>query len=140
MGLTIFAAVDPVLLSIIGGAFAAAIGYLTIVRKLSGRIQTTEAAQLWAEADKMRQEYREEIARMQGVIDRYEVRLKEIDGRNKGLADDNYKMTQTIATHERTIAELREQVNELSLENQRALAESDKLRQRVMELELNGRT
>lgn len=36
--------------------------YLVAARKMSGKIKTTEATALWAEADRIRQDYREQIA------------------------------------------------------------------------------
>jgi len=127
---------DPVLLGVVLAAFAGAFTYLGIVRKLSGRIQTTEAAQLWAEADRMRQEYREEIARLQAVVDRYEKRLVEVEQRNTKLAKENYGLTEKVKECEATISALRSEISDLSLDNQRVRGEADRLRARVMELEL----
>lgn len=117
------------------------LGYLAIVRRLSGKISTTEASQLWQEADRMRQEYREEIARLQAVVDRYESRLVQVEQRNKTLVGENLNLTTKIGEHENTIAELRVEITRLSIENQKVRADSDRLRARVMELEnMNGRT
>jgi hypothetical protein len=132
---------DPQLLIVITAAIAALFGFLGVAYKLSGRIATTEAGQLWAEAEKMRLEYREEIGRLQAVVDRFELRVKELEKRNNYLVGDNLNLSKKVQEHEQTISTLRSQVNDLGLENQRERAKNDKLRSRVMELELdNGRS
>lgn len=128
---------DPAVLAAIIAAFGGVVGYLGLVRRLSGRIATTEAGRLWEEADRMRHEYREEIARMQGVIDRYEKRLQEIEQRNTKLAKENYALTEKVKECEATIGKLKAELSDLSLENQRVRTEADAYRSRLMELEID---
>ena len=128
---------NPTLI-IIAAILGPLLGFLGLAWKLSGRIATTEASKLWEEADLMRREYREEISRLQDVIDRYTKRVEEVERRNEKLVKENEALTTLVGNHEETIASLRKQVNELSLENQRERRDKDKLRARVMELELNN--
>ncbi len=55
-----------------------ALGYLISVRKASGRIQSSEASDLWKEAGDLRREYSQ--------------RIHELDVENKALKERNVKL------------------------------------------------
>lgn len=102
-------------------AFAAIVGpliaYLTAARKLSGRVATTDADELWAESRALRDDYREQLTVTQGRQARLEERVADLEKRNTDLARENVELRREAAEAERTITDLRERVEELEREN-----------------------
>lgn len=126
-----------VLLGIVTVLLAPAAAYLTVVRRLSGKIGTTEASRLWDASEEMRKEYREEIERLQGVIDRMEKRIDDVESVNAELRTKNGDLHRMIELHEQTIADLRAQVQELRSRNRVVEEENVDLKRRIEEVE-NG--
>lgn len=62
------------LLVFAGGLFASAVTYLVARRTTSGKINTSEAKDLWDEATKMRVELRSQVESLQADIERFEKR------------------------------------------------------------------
>lgn len=120
-----------VILGIAAILIAPAVGYLTIVRRLSGKIGTSDASKLWEAAEQMRKEYRAEIERLQAVVDRMEARLDELQAKNGDL----HRM---IEAHEQTIEDLRKQVASLEKRNEALETENVELKRRIGEVETNG--
>jgi uncharacterized coiled-coil DUF342 family protein len=61
---------NPVVIAAIVGALLAPIGaYLLAAKKMSGRISTTDADQLWEEAGEIRKDYRDQISSLRREID-----------------------------------------------------------------------
>lgn len=104
-------------------------------KKLSGRIGTSEAAQLWDESRGIRDDYRKQIAAMREVMDRLQDRVDKLETRNQQLHLENGRLGRMIDQHEETIAELRNQIHRLSDENDELKNQNIGLRQRVSELE-----
>jgi hypothetical protein len=86
------AAVDPVV-GIVIGAFIAPVGaYLLAVRKMSGKIATTEAAQLWEESRAIREwsaaridKCDEEIIRLKAELEVAKARIAELEKERRRL-------------------------------------------------------
>lgn len=112
--------------------------YLGVVRRLSGRIKTTDASKLWDEATAMRREYREEIERMQKVINSLTTRLDEVEVVNGDLHLKNGELKKKLETQEREIEALKIQVGDLESHNQDLTKENRVLKARVSELENHG--
>lgn len=53
--------------------------YLVARRQRSGRVITTEAAQLWTESTQMRKELRDHVARLEERVSEQEIRIKELE-------------------------------------------------------------
>lgn len=85
-------------LPILGGIICAFIGafgtYVAVKRKNSGKIETSEASELWQESQAMRKELRDEVVYLRGrvtnletamveqqkEIQRLRIRVKEVEG------------------------------------------------------------
>jgi len=139
------------------GAFVIAIAGSAItayvaVRRASGRVGTSEAADLWEESRSIRQDYASRIKELNETVSRCEERLEtqaaridDLEQKNEKLYLENGNLRRMIEEHERTIAELRTQLHDVSEENKRLRVdnaqlkgEATKLRKRVSELERNG--
>lgn len=94
----------------IGVALLAAAGaFFAAIRRMSGKIATSEAAQLWAESASIREDYRVKAERNGERIARLEERLALCEKDNNKLSKDNLVLMVKIAECERTIAVLREE-------------------------------
>lgn len=123
------------LISLGAALVGALVAYLGTVRKLSGKVKTSDAAQLWEESRGMREEYRSRITELNDVIERCEARIVKLEQRNDELYAENGRLGRMIEQHEETIAELRLQVHRLAGENDQLKDENKSLRVRVAELE-----
>lgn len=74
--------------------------YLQVVRRASGRIQTTEAAKLWDEAEKLRVEYKDEIVALRKRTDELRRRNDELTDDNKRLRDELDRLLQRVTVIE----------------------------------------
>lgn len=103
-----------IILAIIAAISAPIIAYLGAARKLSGKINTSEAGELWNEASNLRREYKTEIGELRGLITILKDRVEEVESKNEVLHLEN--------------GELRNEVLRLRSENLQ-------LKNRVLELE-----
>lgn len=93
------------------------VAYFTASRKLSGKIGTSEAAQLWAESTNIRDDYRQRLAVSDSRQVALEVRVATLEGLNTELARENLTLTAKIVGYEETIKELRARLDVLEKEN-----------------------
>src|SRR5690242_7067735 len=127
---------DPTTIIPLVAAFAGALlAYLGTVRKLSGKVKTSDASQSWEEARLMREDYRSRIAELNVVISGREKRMGELEKRNDELYVENGRPARMLEDHEAPIAELRGQQHRLSEENEPLKTENVSLQARVAELE-----
>ena len=110
------------LIVLVGGALTVLGNYLvgrrqakTEERKTSGTISTSEAATLWAESNKLRQEYRERAENL-------EKQLEEVNTKLQSVMDELGKLRINSATMIEKIAELKALIADLREENKRLLA------------------
>lgn len=106
----------------LGAIFGPVFAYLTAARKLSGRVATTAADDLWAESKSLRDDYRAEIEGQRTRQARLEERVANLEERNTTLARENVELRREAAANERTILALREHVDTLERENSRLTA------------------
>lgn len=67
-------------------ALAAPIGaYLVAARRFSGKIKTSEAEELWAEARSIRQDSARRLETLNAVVERLEARVGSLEAENAGL-------------------------------------------------------
>jgi len=115
------------LLGIFGALVAALFGYLAASRKMSGKIETSEAADLWAEAGKMRADYRDRLDTALTRIAAGEGRIADVERMNNTLSRENGELREQLraqaAASDKTIAELVARVAELERQLNDALAE-----------------
>lgn len=108
---------DPVVGVIIGSIIAALSTYFIAVRKLSGRIATTEAAQLWEESNRIREEYRAQLAISNERVVDLEKRVAGIEAHNYELTVDNLRLRNHNAELEKTVGDLQTRIFALEEEN-----------------------
>lgn len=89
--------------AVLAAALGALGAYLAAARKLSGKINTSEASSLWQEASNLRNEYKEDIRRL-------EKRLDDVTEANDHLRSKNAELEREVRAHERTISDLRREV------------------------------
>jgi peptidoglycan hydrolase CwlO-like protein len=118
------AALDPTLGILVVGILSALGAYLAAVRRFSGKIGSSDAAQLWLESASIREDYR---ARIQAL----EQRLSVVETQNTDLAIVNNDLVQQVRDLKDTITALRQEIVALT-------AELKASHQRVAELEDNA--
>jgi DNA repair ATPase RecN len=113
----------------VGAALLAPLlSYLGVVRKLSGKVKTTDASQLWQAAKEMREELaarnealNRKVDQCNQRIDRLETNADRLDEINDELRSKNKALEDLVRAHEATITHL--------------TAENEALTRRVAELE-----
>ena len=95
------------LLSLFGTLVAALGAYFAIARKLSGKIATSEAGQLWAESSAMRQQFADENKLLRARIDALEERADLLGTDNRALRIKNTELEDRIDACELENTELK---------------------------------
>lgn len=75
----------PTLLAIIAGIFGPLGAYLVAARQFSGKIETTEARELWEESRSIRDWSQQRIEVLHETVERLERRLRELEDENSDL-------------------------------------------------------
>ena len=118
----------PIIVSLLA-AIAAPIGaYLVAARRLSGKIGTSDAAELWDEAARMREHL---TARLDTAYERastLEERISTLEKESRALR----------AEHREQVRALEERIESLERDNAALRHENQGLRARVHELELHS--
>lgn len=94
------AALGVVLAAVVGGL----VTYLVAARQLSGRVATTDAAELWKESGAIRDDYRDQIAQAAGRVTALEGRVAGLEARNNELQQRNIELQRQTLSYEATIA------------------------------------
>lgn len=121
----------PLAIALVGPLLA----YLATVRRLSGKISSSAAEDLWAESRSIREDLQARNAFLTDKIVALEKRIEDLEERNRALYKENGNLTRTVEGHERTIRALTDEVHDLHVENRRLRAENERLQTRVKELE-----
>lgn len=97
----------------LGTAVGTLVRYLTASRKLSGKIGTSDATELWAASKEMRNEYRDDLASANKRLAALEGRLATVEADNHELANENLLLKRQVdlLKHENEI--LHRKVDEL---------------------------
>lgn len=132
----VFAALSPALvIGLIVGISAPLVSFIIAARRFSGKIQTTEAAALWEEAGKLREEYRLESAGLRARLVACEGRIAELEHINHELLKERDGLEKRVAVHEKTIQELHSRVKTLTRQNKELNLSNVALRKRITEIE-----
>ena len=123
------------IIAIVGALLAPLVTYFINARKLSGKIATSEAADLWEESRAIRESLEERNTRLRERIDELEHRVDALRERNAKLWLENGTMRRMLGEHEATIKSLREEMDDLRKRNATLERENRSLRKRVKELE-----
>jgi chromosome segregation ATPase len=106
--------VDPALVvALVVATIGPLIAYLGASRKLSGKIGTSEAADLWAESKNIRDDYRDRLDASNLRFAKCEERIAVLESEKNGLVSENFELRARIDTLERENANLRTHVEKL---------------------------
>lgn len=103
------AALDPTVGVLIVGIVGALSAYLAAARRFSGKIGSSDAAQLWQESASIREDYRNRIAAL-------EARVASCETANNELANVNGALVQQVRGLKDTITGLRSEIVALTSE------------------------
>jgi chromosome segregation ATPase len=96
--------VNWVVVGSIAAALIAPVGaYLLAARRMSGKIATSDASQLWQESKSIRDDYR---ARLNDAADRamrLEVRVADLEGTNTKLIQENFELRHKVEALEELV-------------------------------------
>lgn len=120
-----------VIVALVAAVIGPLVAYMTAARKLSGRVGTSEASQLWAESKVLRDDYRERLTATDLRQAQLEARVSMLEGLNNELARDNLRLTFEGQKAEQTIGELRARVDALERENAALREHVDSLEERT---------
>jgi len=132
---------DPTLIVPIAVALAGAVGaYFAAVRRLSGSVSTSTAADLWAESSSIRADYQRRITELNTIVKRMQDRIDALEAKNDELHRENGALKRTLQAQEDTIKHLHATIDRLESDNTEQRQENIRLRGRLKELEeQNGR-
>jgi predicted RNase H-like nuclease (RuvC/YqgF family) len=116
--------------ALIVAVFVAVVGplatYFTIVRRMSGKIGTSEASELWKESNSMREDYRSQISQAAGRTLALEERVAKLEERNNELRDENSQLRSQVTELKATIAGLEKRLASMQDKLDRKEAELEK--------------
>jgi septal ring factor EnvC (AmiA/AmiB activator) len=110
--------VNVELLIALGGIIAGPLlAYILAARKLSGKIGTSEASELWSESRSIRDDYRDRITNAEDRSRGLELRVAKLEEMNNNLVRENLVLQNTVSEFTTTIADLRKRIDFLEKEN-----------------------
>jgi len=116
------------IVAFVAAAATPLVTYLIAVRKFSGKIETSDARELWAESRSIRDWSQRRIETLNADAKELEARVRTLEINNDSLAEENRKLIQEVHDLTTTVVELRDEIRVLT----RQLKVS---RRRVAELE-----
>lgn len=108
-------------------AIAAAGTYWGVVRKLSGKITTSEASQLWAESSAIRTDYRDENVRLYDRLVLAEARIAKMESNAEELRQLNRELQKICDRLTAELEAVKKENELLRAENKALLARIDGL-------------
>lgn len=75
----------PILVAVLAIVAGPLVAYVTANRRLSGKIATSEAADLWAESSSIRDDYRARISTLEARVETLEQKNTELERANDEL-------------------------------------------------------
>lgn len=104
---------SPVLVALLAGVPTGLLAYLASVRKLSGKISSSDATDLWQEARAIRDDYKDRIGKAEDRSRDLETRVARLEQLNTELVRENLMLRDRVNQLERENADLRRTVAEL---------------------------
>lgn len=101
------------LIVLTGGGLTVLGNYLISKRSTSGNINTSQAAELWAESNKLRAEYKERAEKLEARLEEVNTQLTEVMNQLQNLKGNNAAMESQIKELQRIIAELKKENQQL---------------------------
>ena len=120
----LFAVSDSVAAAgLVAGVLAPVLSYYAATRRMSGKIETSEAKDLWNESRSIRELLQHRVEALTNEVERLERRLRTLEEHNAGLLDTIREQRMEV---ERLHAELREAEAKLAVSVQQvAIKESE---------------
>jgi chromosome segregation ATPase len=87
--------------------------YLLAARRMSGKVQTSDAGELWAESRAIRDDYRNRLLDSADRTRDLEGRVARLEGANNELARENFTLQNKVIALEALVTELRETITKL---------------------------
>lgn len=87
---------DPIVGVVLAALVSAFASYLAAARRLSGKINTSDAAELWSESRSIREWSAERIAHLTAQVTELENRVEIVEGHNLTLISDKTKLLQQL--------------------------------------------
>lgn len=106
---------DPALIAIVVAVIAPLGTYLIAARRFSGKINTTEAQELWKESGKIREW-------SQQRIDAQDIKIAKLETRIDGLFREKAVLTQEVITLRQTIGEQERTIKDCGIQLEKAAA------------------
>lgn len=95
------------------------IGYLTATRRLSGKIGTSDAQELWSESRSIRDDYRTQITRANARTEQLEARVDALERLNSELSSKNAGLNRQVNFYEAHVKELQARIDAQEAEIER---------------------
>lgn len=105
-----WAIVVPIVIALI----APVATYFVAARRLSGRIETSEATDLWQESANIREDYRQQLGYAGERLREMEKRVAGVEASNNDLRRQNYELKDEVRTLKWTGDECKESIDALT--------------------------
>jgi predicted RNase H-like nuclease (RuvC/YqgF family) len=89
-------------IAVITAAITPVVAYLIAARQFSGKIETSNAADLWNESRNIRDWAMQRIQSLEGAVNTLEVRVKELEEHNGSLARENRQLERELTRCQET--------------------------------------
>lgn len=109
-------------------------GFIAFVhqgKRLSGKIDTSEASHLWEESSKLREEYRSRLVDHDVRQARLEERVASLEAANNALVRINMEYEHAAREHDRTVEDLRIRFDRCEASNKELKAEIEHLKEQL---------
>lgn len=107
------AEIDPTLPGVIVALVVGAIPYLIAVRRFSGRVDSSDAADLWTESRSIREWSQARIAELNQEVLSLRSRVGKFENDNIELSQENGRLVREVHDLNQTVGELRDEVRTL---------------------------
>ena len=131
-----------IIIALIGVVVGPLITYLIAAKRLSGRVSTSAAAELWEESRSIRQDLTKRNEYLRKLVDGCDERIEKLENRIDTLEAEKYQLNlengalkQVVEEQKKVIAELKIQVTNLTDTNEVLKRENFLLHQRLDRME-----
>lgn len=104
--LVLFAAVNPSTVALVAAMAGPLVTYFIAARRFSGKIATSDAAQLWTESRDIRNWSQARITELNALVSRLEARVDALESGNLDLQRENLDLAKQLVEARKHIAEL----------------------------------
>jgi chromosome segregation ATPase len=105
---------DPVTAALVLALIGPIAAYVLAARRLSGKIETSEAKDLWAESRSIRDWSQKRIEGLNDEITKLQLRVSILETSNEELIGENKRLAEQVRQLSATIIKLREEIVHLT--------------------------